>query len=57
MPDGAGLSIEVWNEMGGDLQWSALPVLCAIHGIEDVESLISQLVAIRNVQVRKHGGQ
>ena len=41
--------------MAGELQWAALPILFEIHGIEDPERLISQLIAIRNAQASKHG--
>lgn len=35
--------------MGG-IDWAALPVICEMLGIEDVETLIVQLVAIRDHQ-------
>lgn len=34
--------------MGGQIDWDALPVVCALLGIEDVEMLIYRLVAIRD---------
>ena len=36
--------------MAGELNWAALPILCEIHGIEDVELLVRQLLAIRDQQ-------
>ena len=57
IPDGGRLAVQVWNEMGGDFQWAALPLLCEIHGIDDLETLITQLIAIRDTQARKYGGQ
>ena len=33
--------------MGGQVDWAALPVLCEIYGVEDVEKLLVELEAIR----------
>jgi hypothetical protein len=44
------LAIRVWNLMGGELDWAALPVLAEMVGIEDIEQLIVQLAAIRTWQ-------
>lgn len=38
--------------MGG-IDWAGLPVVCDVLGIEDVETLITQLVAIRDFQNSK----
>lgn len=38
--------------MGG-IDWAGLPFVCDVLGIEDVETLITQLVAIRDFQNRK----
>lgn len=35
--------------MGG-IDWQALPVIAEIYGIEDIETFIAQLVAIRDWQ-------
>lgn len=35
--------------MGG-IDWAALPIVCEMLGIQDVETLIVQLVAIRDHQ-------
>jgi len=43
--------------MGGEMQWTALPFLSDLHGIDDPELLIAQLIAIRDVQGNKYGGQ
>lgn len=40
--------MQVWNTMGGVIDWSALPILAEIHGITDIELLVEQLVTIRN---------
>ena len=36
--------------MGGTIDWAALPLLVEIHGVDDIELLIDQLVAIREVK-------
>lgn len=33
--------------MGGCIDWSALPILAAVHGQDDIELLIHQLITIR----------
>lgn len=35
-----------WNLMGG-IAWEALPTVCEVLGIEDVDTLLFQLVTIR----------
>lgn len=36
--------------MGGSLDWSALPVVVEMAGIEDVEQFVARLAAIRDWQ-------
>ena len=43
------LSIRAWNIMGG-IDWVALPVIAEMLGIDDIETLVLQLVAIRDAQ-------
>ena len=43
------LSIRAWNIMGG-FDWAALPVIAEMLGIGDIETLVLQLVAIRDAQ-------
>ena len=43
------LSISAWNIMGG-IDWAALPVIAEMLGIDDIETLVLQLVAIRDAQ-------
>jgi hypothetical protein len=38
--------------MGG-IDWNALPILCELYGVQDVERLIFQLVTIR--ETNKNG--
>jgi hypothetical protein len=45
-----GAAIRIWNLMGGEIDWEALPVICEMHGVKDVEILITQLAAIRDHQ-------
>jgi hypothetical protein len=49
------VAITVWNQMGGTVEWSALPVLCELHGVGDVELLVAWLVAIREGMKDAHG--
>jgi hypothetical protein len=39
--------IKLWNLMDGKIDWQALELLAAVYGVEDMEILIAQLVAIR----------
>ncbi len=39
--------------MGGMLDWSALPVLVDVYGVDDVETLIKQLTTIRDDQAEQ----
>lgn len=34
--------------MGGEINWTALPVICELLGVTDVEQFITQLVVIRD---------
>lgn len=52
-PEGAEVAVEAWNLMAG-LDWSALPLVVEMLGVEDVERLIRNLVTIR--EQRKEGG-
>lgn len=36
--------------MGGEINWHGLEMLAEIHGVQDLEQLVTQLVAIRNTQ-------
>ncbi len=46
VPDDSYLALKLWNIMSG-IDWDALPLLCELYGVEDLELLIAQLVAIR----------
>lgn len=41
--------------MGGVIDWAALPVLVAIHGVRDVETLVRALVVIREHRSKRSG--
>ena len=45
-----GLAIKAWNWLGGQLDWSGLPLVAEILGIDDLEVLIVQLAIIRDSQ-------
>lgn len=42
--------------MGKKIDYDALPVLCGIHGVTDIEILLIQLVAIRDFEWPKRSG-
>ena len=41
---------KIWIRMGGKIDYAALPILCEIYGVTDVEELLVQLVAIRDFE-------
>jgi len=41
------LAIKAWNTMGG-LDWAALPLVAELHGVQDLDTLVTLLVAIRD---------
>jgi hypothetical protein len=43
--------VKAWNMMGG-LNWSALPIVAEIIGIQDLEYLVVQLNTIKQHQSR-----
>lgn len=47
MPECAQLAVRAWNMMAG-LDWNALPVVCELIGVDDVEALLWQLLLIRD---------
>jgi hypothetical protein len=34
--------------MGGQIDWNALPVICELLGVSDIEKLVVQLIVIRD---------
>lgn len=50
-PEGASVVIRAWNLMDG-IDWTALPFVCALLGVQDVEWLLAGLCAIRDSQRR-----
>lgn len=46
-PDDSALAVEAWNLCAGDF-WPALPVLCELYGIVDVDRFVMQLTMIRD---------
>lgn len=50
-PAEAELAIAAWNMLGG-LDWAGLPHVAEMLGIEDLEMLVTQLVAIRDFQAK-----
>jgi len=41
--------LKIWNTCGG-IDWAALPLLAELYGVDDMEILIEELVAIREFQ-------
>lgn len=39
--------MQAWNIMRG-IDWAALPVVCELLGITDIETLVEQLIIIRD---------
>lgn len=39
--------LDIWNLMGGEINWAALPLLAEMKGVQDIEMLIIGLTAIR----------
>lgn len=37
----------MWNMLGGEIEWDALPLIAEIVGAEDIEGLILGLLKIR----------
>jgi hypothetical protein len=47
MPAEYRLAKRAWELMGG-LDWTALPLVAEMLGVKDVESLVHQLVTVRD---------
>lgn len=41
-------ALRVWNDMGGEIDYAALPWLLERHGVLDVDALLMRLITIRN---------
>ena len=39
--------------LGGEIDWSALPIVVELLGINDADVLIRDLIVIRDVQAKK----
>jgi len=48
------MALTIWNECRG-LDWQALPLLVEVHGVTDIETLIAELVAIREFMGERDG--
>ena len=42
--------------MGGTIDFAAIPYVCEIYGVEDVETMLADLVAIREHKRPKANG-
>jgi hypothetical protein len=54
VPDKSRFAVTAWNLMGG-LDWAALPTVVELLGVVDVESLVRQLISIRDHHLRQAG--
>ncbi len=45
-----GLALRAWHWLGGKVDWSGIPLVAEILGIDDLEVLIVQLTTLRNAQ-------
>jgi hypothetical protein len=52
-PDHVGLAIRAWNFMGACIEWAALDVVIEKFGVLDVDTFITQLVALRDALAAK----
>jgi len=52
-PSNAIRAVEVWNMLGGELDWTALPILVELLAIQDADTLIRDLLVIRDEQAKK----
>ena len=52
-PTNATRAVDVWNMLGGEINWSALPMLVELLDINDADILIRDLIVIRDVQAKK----
>jgi hypothetical protein len=37
-----------WRDMGGQIDWQAIPILSEVYGIEKIDFFINDLVSIRD---------
>jgi hypothetical protein len=42
------IAIAGWNMMGGELNWTALPIVAGLLGVKDPEAFIAGLTGIRD---------
>jgi hypothetical protein len=48
-------AILAWNMMGGVVDFSALPIVSAVLGVDDVELLVRELCLIRDFKLETRG--
>ncbi len=46
------LALRAWDLMGGEINWSAFPMVIALLGIDDVDLFVVRLVAIQDHLMR-----
>lgn len=48
VPRSGRLAQDMWNKLGGELDWAGVVFLCEFHELPDPEALIDDLITIRN---------
>lgn len=51
---GHSIAIRIWRESRG-LDWQAIPLLADLHGVTDLETLVAELIAIREFMDEQNG--
>lgn len=47
-PDASRVSVRAWNMLGGKIDWSGLELVAELLGVHDIESLVADLMLIRD---------
>jgi hypothetical protein len=42
------LAMRAWDWMGGEIKWEALPIVVELLGVDDVQRLVTHMIAIRD---------
>ena len=47
MPEGLGIVLSIFNNMGNTIDWAAIEILGELYGITDYEALILDLLQVK----------
>lgn len=53
MPEGLGIVLTIFNNMGNTIDWAGIEILGELYGITDYEALILDLLQV-NQEVANH---